>query len=111
MDRLTERGAIYTTNDGEHDIIVKIDKDGREEPLYDLEDICRKINRLAELEDKIESGEFGNVKQFVTAFAEGFHKRCNDKLQNLVWEYGEGAGDVIRIFDKFIDEFDCKEGE
>ena len=56
MERLTKKGATYTTNEGEHDIIVKIDKDGGEEPLYDLEDICTKLNRLAELEDKLESG-------------------------------------------------------
>ena len=56
-ERLTEKNATYITNDGEHDIIVKVSVDGSEEPLYDLEEICKKLNRLAELEDKLKNGQ------------------------------------------------------
>lgn len=56
--RLTESGSKYVTNDGEHDIIIiiKLDKKGYENPQYDYDSICEKLNRLAELEDKIEDG-------------------------------------------------------
>ncbi|MCM1441167.1 MAG: hypothetical protein NC131_18490 [Roseburia sp.] len=56
MERLTEKGATYITCDNEHDIIVKLSLDDSEEPLYDLEEICNKLNRLAELEDMLENG-------------------------------------------------------
>lgn len=56
-ERLTENGSNYATCDGEHDIIVKFSEDGSEEPIYDFDSICVKLNRLVELEDKIESGK------------------------------------------------------
>ena len=64
--RLTESGSEYITNDNEHDIIVKLDKNRYETPQYDYDSICEKLNRLAELEDKIEQGtliEFPRVVQ------------------------------------------------
>ena len=48
-------------------------------------------------EDKIK-------KQAVKEFAEDFHEKCRTDLKNLIWEYGEGAGDVIRIFDELLKE-------
>ena len=55
--RLTAFNSLYTTNDGEHDIIVEIDKKGYEKPQYDYDSICQKLNRLVELENKICRGE------------------------------------------------------
>ena len=54
--RLTNRGSEYCTNDGENDIIIELDENRYENPQYDLNNICEKLNRLAELEDKIENG-------------------------------------------------------
>lgn len=47
---------------------------------------------------------YGNVKQAVKEFAGKFHDRCLSGLKNLVWEYGEGAMDVINIFDDLVKE-------
>lgn len=55
-ERLTKSGSEYITNDGEHDIIVELDKNRYETPQYDYDSICEKLNRLVELEDKIEQG-------------------------------------------------------
>ena len=49
------------------------------------------------VEDKIK-------KQAVKEFAEKFHEKCRLELKNLVWEYGEGANDVLDIFDNLITE-------
>lgn len=57
MKRLTKSGASFCTNSGEHDILVELDKDNYEEAIYDLDRVAKMLNRLAELEDKLESGK------------------------------------------------------
>lgn len=55
--RLTSGGSEYCTNDGEHDIIIELNESRYEYPQYDYVDICKKLNRLCELEDKIENAD------------------------------------------------------
>lgn len=43
-------------------------------------------------------------EQTVQEFAEKFHEKCQTELKVLAWEYGEGAEDVMQIFDKLIAE-------
>ena len=50
------------------------------------------------------NASYGDTKQALKEFAEKFHDRCLSGLKNLVWEYGEGAMDVINIFDDLVKE-------
>lgn len=51
----------------------------------------------------IEAG-YGDTKQAVREFAYEFKDRCVMELKPLAWEYGEGAEDVLRIFNKVLAE-------
>lgn len=53
--RLTKPNRYFDTDDWEHDTILEMDENRYEYPQYDYEDICEKLNRLVELEDKIEN--------------------------------------------------------
>jgi hypothetical protein len=54
-ERLTKKGAYYDKDDYKLDLVIELDE-RHYEKVNDIETICRKLNRLAELEDKIENG-------------------------------------------------------
>lgn len=43
-------------------------------------------------------------KQAVREFADEFKDRCVMELKPLEWEYGQGAEDVLKIFNKVLAE-------
>lgn len=53
--RLTKKDSYYDKDDNELDLVIELDKCHYEE-VQDINTICEKLNRLAELEDKIENG-------------------------------------------------------
>lgn len=61
-------------------------------------------NRLPKWQRRYFERKSKSHKQAVNEFAEDFHEKCRTDLKNLIWEYGEGAGDVIRIFDELLKE-------
>ena len=53
--RLTKKGNYYDKDDHELGLVIELDERHYEE-VNDIDTICEKLNRLAELEDKIENG-------------------------------------------------------
>ena len=58
--RLTKKDSYYDKDDYELDLVIELDKCYHEE-VQDMDIICEKLNRLAELEDKIENGTLREV--------------------------------------------------
>lgn len=53
--RLTKKGSYYDKDDHDLDLVLELDEN-HYEIVQDINVICKKLNRLAELEDKIENG-------------------------------------------------------
>lgn len=76
---------------------------------YNGTEKCSECNALKTAAEQIAKNlhEAGYRKQSDTVkeFAEKFKERCNEELQLLAWEYGEGAMAVINIFNKLAAEY------
>lgn len=54
-NRITKKGTYYDKDDFELDLIIELDE-RHYETVQDIDAVCEKLNRLVELEDKLENG-------------------------------------------------------
>lgn len=53
-NRITKKGTYYDKDDYELDLVIELDE-RHYETVQDIDTLCEKLNRLVELEDKIEN--------------------------------------------------------
>ena len=54
-NRITKKGTYYDKDDYELDLVIELDE-RHYETVQDIDIVCEKLNRLVELEDKLENG-------------------------------------------------------
>ena len=91
--RLTKKGSYYDEDDHELDLVIELDERHYEE-VQAIDTVCEKLNRLVELEDKIENAIEVNIHyespyKIRYAIVE-YYARKNKPLQVVEYSiYGE----------------------
>lgn len=80
--RMTTKGSYYDKDDYELNLVIELDE-RHYEKAQDIDTICKKLNRLCELEDKIENRTLMEMnKPFIKKTKSGLYMICK---ATVIW--------------------------
>lgn len=94
-NRITKKGTYYDKDDFELDLIIELDE-RHYETVQDIDTVCEKLNRLVELEDKLENGIFIELP-------------C--KVGDKVYRVGKAINVKDQKYDFYVQEYEITKAE
>ena len=93
--RNTKTGTYYDKDDFELDLVIELDE-RHYETVQDIDTVCEKLNRLVELEDKLENGTLIELP-------------C--KVGDIVYRVGKTINVKDQKYDFYVQEYEITKAE